>query len=448
VRPRLGIRAKLLLTVVGALALALAIGLAGFDLLLGQRLTASATALAKGRAEAEASSLAVRGGRLLAPEAPDGGTAPTPVWVFAGSRVLEEPNVEPRLKAAAAALAAAGREQALDVGETRLYALPIVDRGTTYGTVVASVPLDPYEETAHAALVGLLILAALVLAAVALLSHWTLGRALRPVARMTADAATWSEHDLDRRFELGEPYDEVTRLAATLDSLLERIAASLRHEQRFTAEVSHELRTPLARISGEAELMLRRDRSRDEYRTALEAIRRSADQVARTVETLVAAAHHESRGARSASDARQGVEAAVASARESAPGVDLRLTLPERPVRVAADAELVERMLQPLLDNALRYGHEHVTVSVERRGSHAVVTVSDDGPGVTDAEAARIFEPGARGSAGEAHATGAGLGLSLAQRLARTAGGEIAVARNGVRGARFSLRVPLSGDAA
>ena len=65
---------------------------------------------------------------------------------------------------------------------------------------------------------------------------------------MTEDAASWSEHDLDRRFDLGEPYDELTRLAATLDGLLERIAASLRHEQRFTAELSHELRTPLARI--------------------------------------------------------------------------------------------------------------------------------------------------------------------------------------------------------
>ena len=86
---------------------------------------------------------------------------------------------------------------------------------------------------------------------------------------MTEHAASWSEHDLDRRFDLGEPYDELTQLAATLDRLLERISASLRHEQRFTAEISHELRTPLARISGEAELMLRRERTPDEYRSPL-----------------------------------------------------------------------------------------------------------------------------------------------------------------------------------
>ena len=102
-----------------------------------------------------------------------------------------------------------------------------------------------------------------------------------PVSRMTADAAAWSEHDPDQRFHRGEPYDELTQLAATLDRLLERIAASLRHEQRFTAEISHELRTPLARISGEAELMLRRQRTTDEYREALAAIKRSAEQMTR-----------------------------------------------------------------------------------------------------------------------------------------------------------------------
>ena len=143
-----------------------------------------------------------------------------------------------------------------------------------------------------------------------------LGRALLPVSRMTEDAAAWSEHDLDRRFDLGEPYDELTRLAATLDACSTGIAASVRHEQRFTAELSHELRTPLARISGEAELALRRRaHARTSTARALEAIERSADQMTRTVETLVAAARQEA-GARHGrrSDARDAVDAAVDSA--------------------------------------------------------------------------------------------------------------------------------------
>ena len=110
----------------------------------------------------------------------------------------------------------------------------------------------------------------MLLGAVALLSHWILGKALLPVSRMTDDAAAWSDHDLDRRFDRGEPYDELTRLAATLDAMLERLSASLRHEQRLTAELSHELRTPLARIAAETELALRRDRTEEDYRESLE----------------------------------------------------------------------------------------------------------------------------------------------------------------------------------
>ena len=68
----------------------------------------------------------------------------------------------------------------------------------------------------------------------------------------------WSEHDPGRRFAAGEPYDEISQLAAMLDGLLDRLAASLRREQRFSAEMSHELRTPLAKIRAEGELALRR----------------------------------------------------------------------------------------------------------------------------------------------------------------------------------------------
>ena len=105
---------------------------------------------------------------------------------------------------------------------------------------------------------------------VALAARWLLAAALRPVTRMTRQAATWSERDLDRRFELGEPRDELTELAATLDGLLDRLAASLRHEQRFSAELSHELRTPLSRVLAETELALRRERAPEEYRDTLE----------------------------------------------------------------------------------------------------------------------------------------------------------------------------------
>jgi signal transduction histidine kinase len=290
--------------------------------------------------------------------------------------------------------------------------------------------------------VGALVLALLLLGAVALLSRWMLGRALEPVSRMTADAEAWSASDLDRRFDLGEPYDELTRLAATLDVLLEQIAASLRHEQRFTAELSHELRTPLARISGEAELMLRRDRAPEEYREALATNGRSADTMARTVEALVAAAQQDAGLTRTTSDVRDVVAAAIGNARQNRPSVEIDVVLPPEPVRVAVDGELAERMLQPLLDNATRYAGSTVTVTIDRKSTVASIGVADDGLGVGEEERDSIFEPGSRGRAAAGH-NGAGLGLALAQRLARSAGGAI-TAEPDEAGGRFTLRLPLA----
>jgi two-component system OmpR family sensor kinase len=440
-RPRLGVRARLLLAVVAAVVLALAIGVTAFTLLLSHRLSASATSLARAQAQAAVSSLDVRGGRLSAHEAPDQGASPGQVWVFADKRQVEAPNAS-RVVAAAARALAGGPERTETVEEqTRLYALPVVDNGRRFGTVVSAVALDPYEDTERTAFVGALILAALLLAAVAVLSRWMLGRALEPVSRMTADAAAWRASDLDRRFALGEPYDELTRLAATLDDLLEQIAASLRHEQRFTAELSHELRTPLARISAETELMLRRERTPDEYRDALDSIQRSADTMARTVEALVAAAQHEAGLTRTTSDVRDVVSSAIGATRQNGALVDIGVSLPDQPVRVAVDGQLAERMLQPLLDNATRYGHV-VNVSVVRGNTVASIAIDDDGPGVAGDERDMIFEPGARGSASAGH-DGAGLGLALAQRLARSAGGAI-VAEPNEGGGRFTLKLPLA----
>ena len=442
--PRLGVRSRLLAAIVVAVAVALVLAVAVFSFLLGQRLDASATSLARTKAEAAVSSLEIRDDALVAPEWPDEDADNSKIWVFAGSSVLEAPNATQEVDAAARSLVA-GTERSLDVGdEARLYAIPVVRENVRYGTVVAAVPLAPYEETGHTALIGSFILAVLVLCSVTLLSWWMLGRALLPVSRMTEDAAAWGEQDLDRRFGLGEPYDELTRLAATLDNLLERIAASLRHEQRLTAELSHELRTPLARIHGQAELMLSRERAPDEYRSALAAILSNAAQMTRTVETLVSAARQEAGLVMTTSDLRDAVQAAVSNVRESGTAVEFRVTLPSQPARVAVDEELMERMIQPLVDNAARYGRAFCDVSLARDGGIASVHVVDDGPGVAADEQATIFEPGVRGKAAEGRADGAGLGLPLARRLARSAGGEIS-GNAASTGAHFTLSLPLVG---
>src|SRR5205085_12174873 len=179
-------------------------------------------------------------------------------------------------------------------------------------------------------------LGGLLLLVVALAARWLLLASLRPVGRMTRQAAEWSEHDLRRRFALGEPYDEVSELAATLDRLLDRLAASLRREQRFSSELSHELRTPLANLLAETELGLRRERSGPEYRESLAAVRRSAEQMSGILETLIAAARAETGLARGTSDgARAARRSAEATGGPKEVAVDV--IAPREPLQVGAD---------------------------------------------------------------------------------------------------------------
>ena len=323
--------------------------------------------------------------------------------------------------------------------------MPVVSGGKRLGTVVAGVSLVPYEHTQHVALIASLVMVGVLLVVVALLARWIVALAIRPVARMTAQAADWSEHDLDRRFGLGEPRDELTRLAATLDNLLERVAASLRHEQRFSSEISHELRTPLSKVRAEAELALRQKRDDESYRKALRRVLAGADQMERIIDTLLVAAREEATTRHGTADA---VEAAARAAETCAQvaesrGVEIQVSTAELHRRVASESNLVERILVPVIENACRYGQSRVTVTCERRNGTVAYTVTDDGPGVTEAERERIFEPGMRGSAGddEESLDGAGLGLALARRLARAAHGDVE-AHPDEGGGRFTIVLP------
>jgi signal transduction histidine kinase len=261
---------------------------------------------------------------------------------------------------------------------------------------------------------------------------------------MTRQAAAWSDRDLDHRFDLGEPHDELTELAATLDGLLDRLAASLRREQRFSAELSHELRTPLARVLAETELALRREREPADYRDVLELVQGNALQLTRTLDTLLAAARHETGSARGTADSVTVAELALESIRHLADErqVELDLAVPAQTLRVGVEAELAARILQPVLENAIRYGRSRVRVTIGRDRGAIRYTVADDGPGVAAGEEERIFEPGVRGRAGEANGTsGSGLGLSLARRLVASVSGEIE-AEAGDSGGRFVVELP------
>jgi signal transduction histidine kinase len=326
----------------------------------------------------------------------------------------------------------------LDDPEVRLYALAITRGGSQVGTVVAAQSLAAYDKTTDVALIGTIALGAVLLLALFATSWIAIGRALQPVTEMTRSAAQWGESDIGRRFGPAARPDELGELARTFDALLDRVAASLRHEQRLSAELSHELRTPLARIIAEMELLQRRERSAGDRERAHGVVVRSAEQMSRILETLLAAARAET-GSPTGRSALGKTLGDLADGWAQDARLDVRVADPA--LTVGLDADVVERVVAPLLDNASRYAVSSVTVDAAREGAGVVVRIRDDGPGLAPGEAEAIFAPGARGENQTGH-RGTGLGLALSRRLARAAGGDVRAEENGGAGACFVVELP------
>jgi signal transduction histidine kinase len=446
---RMGVRARLLLAVLATVAVALVAMTVAFNLLLSVSLDSDADRRLKDMVDDFSHAITSTEAGYKFPN-PTGGLG-SQVWAFIYGKTAygTEKDVDPAVVAAARALDGQPA-QYVDVAEqeVRLYGVPLYDPEgeTRLGTIVAGLSMGSYARTQRIALLATMALTAVLLVIVGFMGRWALNAAFRPVSKMTADAEAWSTADLDRRFEMGQPHDEVTQLAYTLDGMLDRLGASLRREQRFSAEVSHQLRTPVAKIKAEAELALRRERDPGYYQEALTSVANSADQMARTVETLLAAAQEEGSLARGRADAWRVLDDVATSVGVLAAenSVHVKVEPPGRDVRVGVGSDVAAQIIRSVVENACRFAKSRVLLGAARNGKEVRFTIEDDGPGVADEEKDKIFEPGVRGSAsetGRASSRGAGLGLSLARRLARAASGDVEVAPS-TTGAKFIVRLP------
>jgi signal transduction histidine kinase len=430
----MSLRTRLLLASLATLAVGLGALLVVGNVLLAARVQAETTSLLKVRAEAQVAALSVADGRLVARESPNEGVLDRQSWVFDRGRVVERPGAaSPQLDRAAVALGRTPAPAEIEgPDDVRLRAASVP--GHRGGTVVVGVSVDAQERLRKEVLLGSLVLAALVLLAGGLAIRGALEGALRPVAQMTAEAEDWGAHDLDRRFALGAPRDELTALAATLDGLLGRIAASRRHEQRFASEVAHELRTPVAGLRARAELALRARGAGAgaEREAALRAVVDDAGRLDREIDALMAVARREL-------DPSAGTVDLAELARE-VDGVDV--AAPSGLPAAEGEPEIVRRALAPLVENARRHARERVLLEVSAGGGFVHLAVRDDGAGLDPALGERAFEPGARGTANDENVNGAGLGLALARRLARSCGGDV-VAGPGPGGC-FVLQLPVA----
>ena len=313
--------------------------------------------------------------------------------------------------------------------------------------VTAGVSLEPVRATLRglAAVLAGVSLAVWLVAAVAgrAVCRW----ALRPVTRMADAARGMTAADLGVRLPTAKAQDELADLGRAFNALLGRVEEAFERQRGFTAEASHQLRTPLTALLGQVEVALRRERDGAEYRRVLESVRRQSDRLRKVVESLLFLGRADADAAlpgREAVDLGEWLPEHVGTAWAGhARAGDIRVEA--TPARAGVHPVLLGELVDLLVDNACKYSPPGtpITVRVGSVGGGVELSVEDAGIGLSEADAARVFEPFVRSpEARRRGVEGTGLGLSVARRIAEAHGGRLGVADASGRGSRFTLLLP------
>ncbi len=331
-------------------------------------------------------------------------------------------------------------------GSLRVVAVP-AGSGGARATVVVAVDPSGIGQSSQALRNQLFIFVPILVLALALLSYFVIGRALRPVEDLRRGAAEISGAAGDaatRRLPVPAGRDEVHRLALTLNDMLTRLDAASAGQRAFIADAAHELRSPLASLRAQLEVAQHLGPRADWPRTADGALI-DIGRLSRLVDDLLLLARlDESAGVRRSVVDLPALVAEVAAGYEHA-RVPVHVTS-EGSGLVEGDADGLRRVVRNLLDNAVRHASGQVAVTTSGSSRRVVLNVTDDGPGIAEADRERVFDRFTRlDDARSRDAGGSGLGLAIVRDLVRAHGGTVALGEAGSGpGLRVTVRLPVA----
>ncbi|MCW0380510.1 Sensor protein QseC [Xanthomonas sacchari] len=280
-----------------------------------------------------------------------------------------------------------------------------------------------------------LILSVLVFSALSLvIGWWSASRVMRPVSDLAARLRAYRGSSDPKPLAPHFPDDEVGQLAEALDDYSARLTEVVQRDREFNADVSHELRTPLAVIRGATELLLTRPNLDEKVLQRLQRIQRAEQQCSDLIGSLLLLSRNE-RG-QGHSNVAKVAEQLIESHRAQLGGKPLQLLLEgERNLTIDAPEAALSVALGNLIGNAVKYTQEGQVVV---RVLSDAVQVIDSGPGLSEEDAAKLFQRGYRGThAG--HSQGGGIGLSIVSRLCDLYGWQVNVRPGATKGVVATL---------
>jgi heavy metal sensor kinase len=330
----------------------------------------------------------------------------------------------------------------------RVLIAPVMEGGRLVQLVQVAMSLEVVEAARTRFLLVLAGLLPLALAGAAAGGWLLAGRALAPVDAMVDTARRIGAADLSRRLVAETSDDELGRLAAVLNDMLERLERSFTAARQFSADAAHELRTPLTILRGELDLALEGAPPGAPHRPALESCLEEVDRLTGLVEDLLFLARADAGAVVPPSDPldlASLVADAIPALEALAGRAGVQLVVDAAPAPARGSAPLLFRVVFNLAENAIKHAGAwtHVEVTTRTAGGEAILEVRDDGPGIAPGDLDRIFERFYRSDPARERG-GAGLGLPLTRAIVLLHGGRIGVTSEPGAGTCFRVALPYA----
>ena len=326
------------------------------------------------------------------------------------------------------------------------------------GTVVISVALDSVERTLQGLTGIFFLISLLVLVVIGFVTRSLIKLSLKPLNRIEETAAAIAEGDLSARLPSVNPRTEVGRLTESLNTMLSRIEKSFEVQtesedklRRFVADASHELRTPLTAIRGFAELHRQGAVVGEEKtRELVSRIEKESIRMSTLVEDLLLLARLDQSRELTFDpvDINYLVNEAIASARAAGPDHEITITSNADEVFVLGDSMRIHQAIANLLANARTHtpAGSKIKVEIFQDESSTQISVSDNGPGLSQEDQSRIFERFFRADPARVRASGegSGLGLAIVDAIMKAHGGSVSVDSTLGLGSTFKIVFPIN----
>jgi signal transduction histidine kinase len=322
-------------------------------------------------------------------------------------------------------------------GRLEYLAVPLQAAGGPAGVFVVAQLREPEERELQSAILAIAGVGLVVLLIGSIMAWRLAGGVLRPVRAVTETARSLSESDLSRRIPV-EGTDEVGRLAATFNEMLDRLEHAFATQRRFLDDAGHELRTPITIVRGHLELL---DEDPEQRRETLALVLDELDRMSRMVNELLELAKAEEPDFLAPELVDLATLTYELHAKASAlPGTWLLEQSGEG--ELIADRQRLTQALMQLAENAIRHAgaEQPIAIGSSLTGGEARIWVRDRGPGIDPSEQQRLFDRFSRGSGGDRD--GAGLGLAIVKAIADGHGGRVELRSRPGAGSTFTIVLP------